>query len=619
MSAPADHSPCFDRVVGSVRIRVLLRRWLDQLLRLAPASLGLIAVGLVIRLVFSPAIGLGLGWFALSAWVVSAAVLVWLQRPTLYQALALWDRSAGRREAFANAWWFEQQQVRTEAESRHMKTQAERLPDAVGDLARDLPVKARRWHVAPPAAMLVVLLVSAWVSPEAVLWKIDEQMAGAAEAEAKKLAETEIDRKKLESLTEEEKKAIEELEKKLQAAAEQLADSAGKDAREVLRDLERRAREAEDLAKQLGDDRDAWASDALVEELRRHADTADLGDAVAAKKADRAAAEADDLASQLGSSDLTEETRERMNETLQKVMGQAEEADRNRLVGGHVMEAAEDLAQQDATAAGQEFQQLAERMRDLRRRQQTRDELQKIADQLRQSGNNIAGQNEAGAMQEMAGAGQQSGQGSEGDAPQVEQAQAGAGQSSLMPPGLNQMNSQPGAGQGMPQAPVPGTGESRNIPMLSQAPEGSGQGGEGAPMMMAPVPGSDPDQVPDAFMLGQGQPPNGASSMAFMIPGSNKPGIGKAELEAEATEKIDTSNSSMVTARPGSEGQSTVRAVEGGVRQENASRSATEEAVEFLAAQEEALDEAALPPARREQVRRYFTELRKRFEPSASR
>jgi hypothetical protein len=36
--------------------------------------------------------------------------------------------------------------------------------------------------------------------------------------------------------------------------------------------------------------------------------------------------------------------------------------------------------------------------------------------------------------------------------------------------------------------------------------------------------------------------------------------------------------------------------------------------VEFMEAQEAAMDEAALPTARREQVRRYFNALRKRLE-----
>ena len=36
---------------------------------------------------------------------------------------------------------------------------------------------------------------------------------------------------------------------------------------------------------------------------------------------------------------------------------------------------------------------------------------------------------------------------------------------------------------------------------------------------------------------------------------------------------------------------------------------------DFVRQEEAALNDSALPPARREQVRRYFNELRKRFEP----
>lgn len=618
MSQPADPSSVFASVAQRVWRRVMLRRWLDQLQKLAPAAVVAIAGGLIVRLMLSPAWGSAVAWTVLAGWLIGAAARCWIERPGLYQALALWDRATGRREAFANAWWFETRDRRTESEEAHIALQAGVLPGAVGAMSRDLPVSGRRWHAGPPLALVVFFLVNLWVSPQAVLWRMDDQMAKAAGEEARKLAEAELDKKKLDSLTEEEKKELEELEKKIQDTAKELEDAAGKDAREVLRSLERRAREAEDLAKRL-DDQNSWASEALVEEMRKHADTADLGDAVADKKADRAADEAEALAAQLKAGDLTEETRERMNETLQKVADKAEEGDRKRMVGEHVLGASEDLKEQKAGEAGEEFQKLAERMRDLQRRQQTREELEKLAEQLRQSGNNIAGQNEAGQMQEMAGSGQQSGQGEQGETPQVGQSQAGANQQQLMPPGLGQMNPQNGNGQQMQQAPVPGTGQSQNLPMLSQAPEGSGQGGEGAPMMMAPVPGSDPDKMPEAFMLGQGPPPDGSEAMMFAMPGGNQPGVGKAELNAKATEKIANANQSMVAARSTNEGQSSVRAVEGGVRQEAASRSATEEAVEFLSAQEEALDESALPPSRREQVRRYFTELRKRFEPSASR
>lgn len=99
------------------------------------------------------------------------------------------------------------------------------------------------------------------------------------------------------------------------------------------------------------------------------------------------------------------------------------------------------------------------------------------------------------------------------------------------------------------------------------------------------------------------------------MPGSGQqPGVGKADLNNTPTPKQSTGNQSVVQGQQNNEGQSTVRSVEGGARTEQSSRSATKAALESVQAEEAALDEAALPPARREQVRRYFNELRKRFE-----
>jgi hypothetical protein len=100
-------------------------------------------------------------------------------------------------------------------------------------------------------------------------------------------------------------------------------------------------------------------------------------------------------------------------------------------------------------------------------------------------------------------------------------------------------------------------------------------------------------------------------------PGGPKAGVGKADLNNTPTEKQDTQKQDVVQAQQNAEGQSTVRSVEGGARAENAARAATQTTLEAIQAEEAALDESALPPARREQVRRYFNELRKRFEPPA--
>lgn len=99
------------------------------------------------------------------------------------------------------------------------------------------------------------------------------------------------------------------------------------------------------------------------------------------------------------------------------------------------------------------------------------------------------------------------------------------------------------------------------------------------------------------------------------MPGSGpKPGVGKADLNNTPTQKQDSGNQSVVQAQQNNEGRSTVRSIEGGPRTEQSTRSASQAALEAIQAEEVALDESALPPARREQVRRYFHELRKRFE-----
>jgi hypothetical protein len=69
----------------------------------------------------------------------------------------------------------------------------------------------------------------------------------------------------------------------------------------------------------------------------------------------------------------------------------------------------------------------------------------------------------------------------------------------------------------------------------------------------------------------------------------------------------------VVAAAPG-EGESDVRVVEGEAHSEAAARSARETAMEFVDAEEEALDEEPLPLSRREQVLRYFTGLRRQIE-----
>lgn len=126
------------------------------------------------------------------------------------------------------------------------------------------------------------------------------------------------------------------------------------------------------------------------------------------------------------------------------------------------------------------------------------------------------------------------------------------------------------------------------------------------------------DPSKDKMVIVPGNAPDDANKPGFttQAPSSgDKPGVGKSDLNNAPTSKQETAKSDMVQAQQNAEGQATVRSVEGGARQEQSSRSATQTTLDAIQAEEAALDEAALPPARREQVRRYFNELRKRFEP----
>lgn len=605
-------SSSFAAVAQRVMWRVWLRRWLTLLGRTVWPVAALVALPAILMWVWRATLPLALVWLSLSAWLVAAALVVWRNRPGPFSALALWDQVKGRREAFAAAWWFEQQQTPlTAAEQRHVEAQSEAMTEALPDLTRDLPLRPHRWLWLPPALAVLMSGLAIVLPDHGTTLLVDDAMKQKALEEAQKLAQTDWNKKKLEGLKAEEQAALDKLKENLKQTAQNLEQAGGKDARDVMSDLEKRAREAEKLAERLGSDKDAWASDQLTRALREHADTADLGDALAAKNANQAATAAEALAKQLQAPQLTNDARERMNETLKDAQKDAEKEDRKRVAGQHVLGAGDRLQQTQAVEAGAEFEKLADKMRDLARREQTRKELEKLAEQLRDAGSNIAGENKAGGMQQMAASGQQGKGGSSSQVPQVGQAQAGQNQQQLQPPGLGQMTQ--GQQSPMMMNPVPGSGQPQQQLMMAQGQPG--QQGKGQPMLMAPIPGAKPGEQPSAFMLGPpGEKPGDGPMMAMAMPGGKDPGVGKAELNADPTAKQSTANQAVVAPQQNNEGQSTVRAIEGGTRQEQASRTASQVAVDFIQAEEEALDESALPPSRREQVRRYFTELRKRFE-----
>jgi len=606
---------CFAPAARKVRTWVVLRRWLTVLrMTVIPACLVLLLLAVAMLRGFP----LPSPWLGLLLWLAAAAAYAWWQRPGEFSALALWDEAAGRREAFASAWWFEQRQEDSAAARDHIAAQQPLLSAALPALARDLPLRPDRWLALPLLIAITASFISIVTAPPSTAIPMDAEMSRKAAEEAAKLARTDWEKKKLAGLLEDEQKQVEELQQKLQKTAEDLANTSGQDARSVLAELERRARDAEKLADELGQGKDAWASDQLVEALRQHADTADLGDSVAAKNAQAAAKAAEALAQQLKSPQLNAEAKERINATLQDAARQAEEEDRKRAVGQNVMAAGDQMRQGDAPAAGEEFQKLADKMRDLALREQSRQELQQLADQLRAAGSSIAGQDgSSGAMQQMNQAGQngQANQpGQPGSTPQVGQAQNA--QPALAPPGLGQSGQ-----QNQMQPGQPGSQGQQQQRMMGQGQPGqpgqNGQPSNGPPMLLAPVPGGAKPDPNAPFILMPAEPgqPAGDGAIAITLPGSGRdPGVGKADLNNTPTQKQDSAGQSVVQAAQNNEGRSTVRSVEGGPRTEQSARSATQTTLDAIAAEEAALDESALPPARREQVRRYFNELRRRFE-----
>lgn len=614
---PATTDATFAPVARQVARRVALRRglaWLAGSLWWAVFAVALCTLLALTSGQNSLVIG---AWIILAIWILAAVIHAQFRRPGLYSVLSLWDQQTGRREAFASAWWFEQQAGLTEAQQAHIAAQRALLPEAQKKIACDLPLQPHRWLWLPPVLALAGLLISAAVHPADDPLTLDEKMSETAKREGEKLAKTDWEKKKLDGLTENEQSDLDKLKQSLKQTAEDLEKAGGKDAREVMADLEKRAREAEKLAGRLAADKEMWASDKLIQSLREHADTADLGDAVAAKNSAQTAKAAEALASQLQSPQLTNDARDRVNETLKDNERNAEKEDRARAVGQHVLGAASEMQKTQPAQAGAEFQKLADKMREQARREQAQKELEKLAQQLRDAGSNITGQNQAGSMQQMAQAGQEGQQAQQqGKTPQVSQAQpqqqGQQGQQQLQPPGLGQMGQQ--GQQMMQQNPVPGTGQPQRM-MMAQQPGQQGQGKDGQPMLFAPIPGQKPGEKPDSFMLGPpGDKPGDGPPILLSMPGGKEPGVGKADLNADPTAQQKTGNQSIVAAQQNNEGSSSVRAVEGGARKEDAARSASEIATQTIAAEEEALDEAALPPSRREQVRRYFTELRKRFE-----
>jgi hypothetical protein len=117
-------------------------------------------------------------------------------------------------------------------------------------------------------------------------------------------------------------------------------------------------------------------------------------------------------------------------------------------------------------------------------------------------------------------------------------------------------------------------------------------------MGQTPVPGSG---LGGASAQGAGQ-------------GGLKAGHGSAPYGNTPTRAFDATSTGVVGAQAVRDGESSVRRIDGRMHAEEAARESRRLAIEFIRAEEEALDAEPLPLTRRRQVLRYFTGLRTQIE-----
>jgi chemotaxis protein histidine kinase CheA len=551
-------------------------------------------------------------WLALAAvalWLVLAALSAWRSRHSAYGALAAWDHAAGRRDALSSALVFAHDHSVANHPGRllHLDRSAEIIESAATRLRHDLPLPRLRWSWLGPLAAIAFSLLPWWkpvVAPGDLPLTAAQRAAAAAEAE--KLAPDATEAlEKMHELSEAERRALEELARTREELAANLKNTEGKSPRDLLDDLEQQARAAEELAQQLGADTNAWASEKLLAELRQHPDTADLAEAVIGKKPARAAEESRTLAESLKNPQLTAEVADRLQNTFSRALAKADPEERDKLVDQAVATAERDLETSQPAAAGEAFEKLADTFARQDQRDKARQELEKMAERLRQAGNSIMGQNGEG-LKKLAG---QSGPASTSPMPSLQPlGQAGdptANQSDLPLPGAPQPID-PQSGRPAPRrgTPIPGTGPPpKNAKPLAVIPGTSPKNAQ--PLALAaPIPGTSPGKgaapVPGAG--GQGPPATGGTL----------PGRGATESGNKPTELNPAAAQGEVAATAGADGESFTQSIDGQPREEAIARTARQSAAAFLKEQEQALDLENLPPARREQIRRYFESVRKR-------
>ncbi len=605
---------------------------------------GLLLLLVILRLLFRWQRG---EWLVIGGGFVLCLALIALftlfRRIDTAQALRLLDRRGGWKDRFSSAWDFLQRQSPSEAEQLHIARANASIGIAQQSIPEILPIPSLRWRWILPV-LIIALSLTPWGRslPDPFDRLLTQEMKDASALQSEKI-QKEIERiRALPSLTEKQKQQLESLLADVKTAAESLADPKGLTAGDALESLESQARAAEKLANDLAPHSDAWASEEMLAEMARHSDTADLSQMIEDKTASGAADETEKIASTLADDTVTVDTVERYTRALERISAAATEEDRARPVGEHFGNASQKIATASSKIAAREFAELAKYFRGLAEDDELKNQINSLAENLREAGSEI-GRSELKKMEEIAAA--------RSESPVMEGLQTlNSGMENVQPmemPGLPNPTDNAGAkpqsvpniaeatsptegqegssgqtgnqdpagkapvpGEGSLMAPVPGEKPSDGIAQGSmgsgnQNSEGQSQSG----MLSAPIPGTSPDDSSGASALGAA---NGAMSQTSQ--GGDQAGTGTAGMADGTSDAMKASTDSKVIAQAGKEGESTTRAVDGQLRQEQATRSQQDVIADFLSVEEQALDGQALPLSRREQVLRYFTGIREQFE-----
>lgn len=580
-----------------------------------------------------------------------AAFAFFARRPRGLDSLVAMDRIGNWKDRFSSAYEFSRERSHfraaealsaESASDLHIRKSSQLLPEAIRRIPEHLPLPDLRLAGLGISALIVLALLPVGRVPiPATDLVLTEAMKESAAEQADRLLREASRLEQGSALDEQEKEELERLRVSVEDAADSLADADGLTAGEMLEALESRARAAERLAEKLGLGTDEWASEELLEALAAHPDTADLSLAVRDRRAEAAADEAMILHDRLDDSALTEDSERRLSGALEHASGAATEEDAVRPVGERIGNASRKLSSRQPRPAANEFEELAKHFRFVGEREKAQEKLENMAEALREAGSEVSG-SELQKMERIA----EEGRGSRSVPEGLEGLTEGE-----IPPELQELLAPrneslegsrpegavppiPGSGEGDGKMPVPGLaegegtdgqapgeegGQSLSAPVPGETPDGSGAGmalgedardgqGEGG-ALAAPVPGTSESTAGDA--AGQAMAAGSANAGGQ---GGNEAGTGTAEMFDNRTDALAASRDAEVVAQVDESGESSIRSVEGKARAENATRSRQEVVTDFLAAEEQALDEQSLPMSRREHVIRYFSAIRRQFE-----